>query len=127
MGHPACPLPSGCGAFAAGGSIEVHGSVLANASDCDGSDRITTLGHNIVTDQTCEFGFSSDHEDADPLLGPLADNGGPTPTHAPATGSPAIDAVPTGTSGLCDGTVTTDQRGVPRPVGSGCDIGALEQ
>jgi hypothetical protein len=63
----------------------------------------------------------------DPLLGALADNGGPTRTLAPATGSPVIDA------GAAFG-LTTDQRGLPRPsdvldvanVGDGSDIGAVE-
>ena len=64
----------------------------------------------------------------DPLLGPLADNGGPTQTHALLLGSPALDA---GNS-----TLTTDQRGFTRPVdlanvanvtgGNGADIGAFE-
>jgi CSLREA domain-containing protein len=57
---------------------------------------------------------------ADPALGPLADNGGPTRTMALAAGSPAVDhiAVPCGTS--------PDQRGVARPQGLGCDAGAYE-
>ena len=68
-----------------------------------------------------------------PLLGPLADNGGPTETHALLAGSPAIDAgleVCTDPEGLA--ALTTDQRGVARPMdgdGEGtaaCDIGAYE-
>jgi hypothetical protein len=63
----------------------------------------------------------------DPLLGPLADNGGPTPTHALLPGSPAIDQ---GSSG----GLTTDQRGQPRifnfptyfDADDGSDIGAYE-
>jgi uncharacterized repeat protein (TIGR01451 family) len=58
--------------------------------------------------------------DADPLLGALADNGGFGATMLPATGSPAIDA---GDNASCP---ATDQRGVPRPQGGGCDIGAIE-
>ena len=59
----------------------------------------------------------------DPLLGALADNGGPTQTHALLTGSPAIDA-----AGDCvaDLSITTDQRGISRPQGTACDIGAFE-
>jgi hypothetical protein len=57
---------------------------------------------------------------ADPKLGPLQDNGGPTATIAPAAGSAAIDA------GLPFG-LTTDQRGLPRPAGNGADIDAVER
>jgi uncharacterized repeat protein (TIGR01451 family) len=54
----------------------------------------------------------------DPLLGPLASNGGPTRTHALLAGSPAIDAG--------GGTLSSDQRGVARPQGLAPDIGAFE-
>ena len=57
---------------------------------------------------------------ADPLLAGLAANGGATPTLAIAANSPAIDAAPTS---ACP---ATDQRGVARPQGSACDIGAFE-
>lgn len=55
----------------------------------------------------------------DPLLGPLADNGGPTSTRALLRGSPAIDAA-------VAADVNQDQRGQPRPVGEAADIGAYE-
>src|SRR5690606_23632283 len=58
--------------------------------------------------------------DQNPLLGPLADNGGDTLTHALLSGSPATD---TGGAAVCP---ATDQRGAPRPQGAGCDIGAYE-
>ena len=58
---------------------------------------------------------------ADPLLGPLADNGGPTPTMALGVGSPAIDA------GAAAGSPPVDQRGIARPQGAGVDIGAYER
>ncbi len=64
-----------------------------------------------------------------PDLGPLANNGGPTQTHALLAGSPAIDQIPVGnqacTSYYQDAPLT-DQRGAPRPYGSGCDLGAYE-
>ncbi|HET8897347.1 MAG TPA: IPTL-CTERM sorting domain-containing protein [Rhodanobacteraceae bacterium] len=58
----------------------------------------------------------------DPLLGPLQNNGGPTATHAPGAGSPAIDA---GANPLALGT---DQRGTgfPRVAAAAADIGAVE-
>jgi uncharacterized repeat protein (TIGR01451 family) len=61
------------------------------------------------------------------LLDPagLQDNGGPTRTIALQSGSPAIDAIPSDVNG-CGTTITTDQRGVSRPQGSGCDVGAFE-
>ena len=63
----------------------------------------------------------------DPMLDSLADNGGPTWTHALLLGSPAIDHVPNATNG-CGTTYTTDQRGYarPYPTGGSCDIGAFE-
>ena len=56
----------------------------------------------------------------DPLLGPLADNGGGTLTHVPLPGSPVLNAVG---DASCP---ATDQRGVARPQGTRCDIGAVE-
>lgn len=60
-----------------------------------------------------------------PLLGPLAGNGGPTLTHLPGTNSPVIDAAPQGVVG-CGTTVTGDQRGETRPQGSACTLGSVE-
>ena len=60
------------------------------------------------------------------LLGDLADNGGPTPTHLPLPGSPLLDRIPLATPDRCTGT-TTDQRGAPVPNGPGCDVGAVER
>lgn len=57
---------------------------------------------------------------ADPKLGPLAYNGGATPTMLPAMDSPAVD---TGADDVC---AETDQRGISRPQGARCDIGAAE-
>ncbi len=57
---------------------------------------------------------------ADPKLGPLSNNGGPTQTMQIWPGSPAIN---TGNNATCP---ATDQRGVPRPQGGICDIGAFE-
>jgi CSLREA domain-containing protein len=63
----------------------------------------------------------------DPLIGPLQGNGGLTDTHALLWGSPTIEA---GEPGACSDVngdpIVTDQRGVPRPIGEACDIGAYE-
>jgi hypothetical protein len=58
----------------------------------------------------------------DPLLGPLASNGGPLPTHLPQAESPAIDI---GVPGP-DPVIGVDQRGLPRPGGAAPDAGAVE-
>jgi hypothetical protein len=69
----------------------------------------------------CPAGATCTHVlTTNPLLGPLADNGGFTHTMALGTGSPAIDA---GNNSTC---AATDQRGVARPQGSACDLGAYE-
>jgi len=62
----------------------------------------------------------------DPLIGPLADNGGPTRTHLPGDGSPLLDAIPPGSAG-CGTAVTDDQGGQARPFNGACDIGAVER
>jgi hypothetical protein len=72
-------------------------------------------------------GVSSGLVGADPLLGPLGNNGGPTPTHVPAANGPGVDLVPQGTNG-CGTSFTTDQRGETRPdAATGqCDLGSVE-
>jgi hypothetical protein len=61
----------------------------------------------------------------DPQLGPLQDNGGATLTMEPALASPAVAA---GVAAACATPPVggADQRGVIRPVGARCDIGAVE-
>lgn len=108
---------------------------LGDADSCDGTvaspgvNTIVSGGYNLDQDGSCEFGEGSDLAAVVAGLGPLADNGGPTPTHALLAGSIAIDR------GNSFGT-TTDQRGFPRPSdfpaisnkegGDGSDIGAFE-
>jgi CSLREA domain-containing protein len=66
-------------------------------------------------------------QDIDPLLGPLASNGGPTQTHLPAANSPILEAGYQFPPPASDGCEIRDQRGVPRPQGAGvCDMGAVE-
>ncbi len=98
----------------------VNTIIALNAGpDCSGVG-ITSLGHNLDSDGSCGFTEPGDRPNTDPLLGPLADNGGPTQTHALLAGSPAIDA---GDNAACP---ATDQRGAFRPQGVACDIGAYE-
>jgi hypothetical protein len=105
------------------GSLVMSGSILSGCL----VGAVTSNGWNIVGDTSCGTLTPSDLVSTDPLLGPPARNGGRTWTRAPGPGSPAIDRIPSGTPGLCDGTMATDQRGVARPRGAGCDVGAVEQ
>ena len=94
-------------------------SVTAGTEDCWGG--YLSLGYNLVGEGTgCPTNGVADIFAADPRLGPLADNGGETLTHELLVGSPAIDA---GDNNNCP---PTDQRGINRPQGAVCDIGAFE-
>ena len=108
-----------------GASLEITSTILMGASggtiDTSGGPA-TSHGHNLSSDSGGGvLTAPSDQVDTDPELGPLQDNGGPTFTHELLAGSPAIDAGPAAET--CPGT---DQRGVGRPQGAACDIGALE-
>src|SRR4051812_32604953 len=93
----------------------------AGTRDCHVKDQvIASLGHNLDSDGSCFLTAAGDRPKADPLLAALADNGGPTRTLALLAGSPAIDA------GGAEGCPGADQRGVGRPQGASCDIGAFE-
>jgi hypothetical protein len=103
-----------------GATLVDHGA----GSACAGG--VNSLGYNVASDATCGPDGPGDVVDTSSLLSPLADNGGSTPTLSPHANSPAVDLVPLGTPGWCDGSVATDQRGQPRPDGAGCDSGAVE-
>jgi uncharacterized repeat protein (TIGR01451 family)/CSLREA domain-containing protein len=113
------------------GTVTVESTTIADQSaggNCSGLFINSDGGYNLDDGSSCNFS-SANHSlsNTDPLLDPagLQDNGGPTKTIALEPGSPAIDAIPVGANG-CGTTITTDQRGVSRPQGSGCDIGAFE-
>jgi hypothetical protein len=88
-------------------------------------------GYNYADDDSCGFTDPTDAVNGDPLLGALADNGGPTQTRLPLAGSPLIDAIPVANcpdgDALASDTITTDQRNLPRPAPDGQgEIGAVE-
>lgn len=119
---PGSSLPTGAGIVATG-ATELRNSIVAgNTGDgdynCQLSGGATLTGRNLATDFSCGASGVAMIV-ADPKLGGLADNGGPARTYALAYGSPAID-------GAADCTVSVDERGVARPQGQGCDIGAYE-
>lgn len=92
----------------------VGGSVVS-----ENGGTVTDDGFNLARDGGGGvLTAASDKLNIDPFLDPLQDNGGPTPTHALAPGSPAIDAG--------KAMLATDQRGVARPFGAADDIGAFE-
>jgi hypothetical protein len=121
---------------ASGGTVTLSNVIVAGnsgstAPDCStvvGPGTINSAGNNIIGNNTgCTLtgALPSDQvgtsgSPIDPLLGALAINGGPTQTMALLAGSPAIDA---GNNATC---AATDQRGISRPQGPACDIGAFE-
>lgn len=112
----------------------VNNSILAMndvlKKNCHWNASGTQTGHRIIAtnslfdDSSCEQ-LGSGNILADPQLGPLADNGGFTPTRLPLPGSPLVDA---GANNLCS---KEDQRGLPRPINSStgprCDMGSVER
>jgi uncharacterized repeat protein (TIGR01451 family) len=111
-------------------TVTATNTIIAGNHDLSGTDTddcalegtYTSGGHNLVgTGTGCPTTGTGDQASADPGLGPLADNGGETQTHALLAASPAIEAVP-----VVSCTLTTDQRDVSRPQGAACDSGAYE-
>ena len=92
----------------------------AGACDFGANGQVDSAGHNLASDASCGLDAEGDLEGTDPMLGPLADHGGATEVRMLLDGSPAIDAG----GEACAGE--TDQRGVERPQGAACDIGAVE-
>jgi CSLREA domain-containing protein/uncharacterized repeat protein (TIGR01451 family) len=100
------------------GTMTLTNTIIANpvtGPNCGGT--IGNGGGNMqFPGTTCGAAITT----ADPLLGPLANNGGPTQTRTLLTGSPAINAA------VGCPPPATDQRGIARPVGPACDIGSVE-
>jgi CSLREA domain-containing protein len=107
------------------GYLSYANTIIAHSksNDCYNVTPTNILinSHNLVVNNAGSGnGCGTPYLTADPLLEALGDNGGPTETHALGSHSPAIDAADS------DYCTPTDQRGVPRPQGAGCDIGAFE-
>ncbi len=96
----------------------VAGGTASSGGNCD--TAVTSAGHNLEDANTCGLTGTGDQINTNPQLGPLQSNGGPTQTRALLPGSPAIDR------GSNSGCPAADQRGVTRPQGAACDIGAYE-
>ena len=108
-----------------GGSFTARNSIIRSCEFL----TLTSQGHNLIETSFCSItgDTTGNVVGVDPLLGPLAANGGPTETHEPLPGSPVLDAgdpaAPGSGGTACE---ATDQRGVARPQGPRCDIGAVE-
>lgn len=112
--------PGGSAVLRVKNTIVAGNTGPAGPSDCAVAATVTS-DHNLSGDASCMFGDAGSKQNANPLLGALANNGGETDTLALPEGSPAIDA------GTNDGCPANDQRGVTRPQGPACDIGAYER
>jgi len=131
---------NGGGISVTGGSTTVSNTITGDNTDkspgatdkhADCSGSLSSGGYNLIEDTTgCTIAGTTTGNitGRNPQLFPLADNGGPTLTHALRKGSDAVDAgnpaAPGSTPTACG---TTDQRGVPRPQGARCDIGSFER
>ncbi len=141
------PISEGGGIQSYGGSLTLTGSTVSDNEAVSGGgirvggrSTLTLTGSIVAGNTTSGSGNSASANingsidsniasfiDGDPQLGPLQDNGGPTDTHLPLPGSPVLNQIPAGDHGCgIAGQMDTDQRGVPRPQGTHCDIGAVE-
>src|ERR1700722_2724685 len=117
---------TGNGIRSVGGMANIFATIVANNTDTNGirndlSGSFVANDSLILTPGTAILSGSGSILGADPQLGVLADNGGPTWTMIPAAASPAIDMV---TQSFAE---TIDQRGYNRPVGASGDAGAVER
>ncbi len=117
--------PCGGGIYQSAGRVRLvntivdEGRFFSPSCDIEGG-ALESSGYNMDSDGSCGLDHPRDQASSDPLLGSLADNGGPTLTHALLAGSPAIDR------GTLAAAPLEDQRGIPRPQGPKIDIGAFE-
>ena len=120
----------GGGVWNQSGTVHVKNTIIAsNASegtpDNDVAGNFDDQGHNLIGNPIGSTGFTvstlvgGNPFALDPMLDPLANNGGPVPTLAPHSGSPALN------NGDPNGAPTADERGAPR-AGPTVDIGALQ-
>jgi len=126
---------AGGGIFNYDGTLAIKSTLLANSPSggnaVNGYGTIVSGGYNLSDDGCCASFFTQtgDLNNTPAGLDPsgLKDNGGPTQTIALLPTSPAVDAIPVSDcTDVAGNPVTTDQRGVVRPQGPACDIGAFE-
>ena len=128
----------------------VSGEVQPTERNCNLDDGTRSYGHNFVTDASCGLADPTDMvasvRASGPDAGPLADDGGFGETRLPQPGSPVLDRIPANECNLAlfdnilkegdqhlEGLVDrralmgADQRGITKPQGSACDVGAAER
>lgn len=137
MAFNAAPL--GANLEEAANQVRLRSTILSNplggGANCYALDPASLVsdGYNVASDASCNLVGVGDQPSTDPALGALADNGGPTWTHALPLASPAVDQGNAAASGPHP-ALTTDQRGEPRPfdqpsvanAADGSDVGAFE-
>jgi hypothetical protein len=107
-----------------GRTMQVRNTIIDGT--CRNISTISEGGNIESSGDTC--GFETSVSPAELNLGPLANTGGPTDTHALEPGSVAIDTVPDGGCVDAQGApLQTDQRGTDRPQGTACDVGSFER
>jgi cysteine-rich repeat protein/parallel beta-helix repeat protein len=147
VGNSVTPAGSIGGGIMEADHLTIKNSILANntvagaAQNCAlgaGASTTVSQGHSLSSDASCTATVLTNSSDQNGVSGAivdttLADNGGPTPTHALPDGSPAIDLVPIADcTDAASAPLTADQRGFIRPAdGDGdvtalCDAGAVE-
>jgi hypothetical protein len=113
-----------------GNVVTLKGTILANATaNCSVSGgNFVSGGYNHSTDASCSLAGTGDVSSAPAGLDPagLQDYGGPTRTIGLLPTSAAVDRIPTPCTDIDGNPLTTDQRGVTRPQGNQCDVGAFE-
>ena len=113
------------GLLTGGGFNSATGTILADTGttpNCAVS-LSETAGYNLSTDSSCGLSKKTDLTGVNPMLKPLANNGGPTMTQGLPRSSPAVNAGGLPANSSCP---AADQRGESRPWGPACDIGAYE-
>jgi hypothetical protein len=93
-------------------------------SSCGGPAGLYFPNYSVASDSSCPLTGTANLLGTDPLVAPLAANGGPTRTMGLYDTSPAIDHVPTMNCTMFP--MMIDQRSQPRPLGGACDAGAFE-
>lgn len=125
LASPAGLTGSAIGGFGASadGTLHIYNSILRGSCSFAAGSIDFGIGTIESSGDTCGLPTGGNQVGVSGTalaLGTLADNGGFTPTYLPATTSVAVDSA---NSAFC---VDDDQRGYARPLGAGCDVGAVE-